>query len=116
MTKKIITEYINVDDCWEGPLIDLRKQINDRIAHVLGCNGWERVGNDCELDCEYYGYDNGRTLQVWIKRYETDVEYDTRINEEQKSKLKTKQKVLERQEKELKELERLAKKFKKKLV
>lgn len=116
MTKHIITETINVDHLWEGTLIDLVPQINNHIAHVVGYNGWERVGDLGELDCEYYGHNGERTLQVCIKRYETDVEYDARVKAEQQQKLSNKQKQLEKQEKELKELERLAKKFKKKLV
>jgi hypothetical protein len=58
-----------------------------------------------------YGYDGGKELTLRERREETDKEYNKRIAEEKKDKLKAKEAKALKEAKELAEFMRLKKKF-----
>ena len=66
-----------------------------------GCS----VGEVCELNLDYYGFDGASELTVKYYRQETDEEFKVRLEKEQK-------RLIKQQEKELEQLKKLQEKYK----
>lgn len=119
MTKKQVDFTVNVDDEWDGNLLGLEDRIIARVMTHVTVMGWDASKVswlNMTLDVDYYGYDGGKVLKVKTSRLETDDEYATRIDFERKRKVATQAKKKTQKEKDLAELERLAKKHGKKLI
>lgn len=71
----------------------------------------EMGGRDVYFHINHYGYDGGKELTLRERREETDKEYNKRIAEEKKDKLKAKEAKALKEAKELAEYMRLKKKF-----
>jgi len=68
-------------------------------------------GRHVYFNVSSYGYDDGKELELWESREETDREFNRRIAEELKIKAKQKETKAIKQAKELAEYQRLKKKF-----
>lgn len=71
----------------------------------------EMGGRDVYFHISHYGYDGGKELTLRERREETDKEYNKRIAEEKKDRLKAKEAKALKEAKELAEFMRLKKKF-----
>lgn len=118
MTKRIVEFEVSVDNEWDGALTDLQERILQRvIAHVTAMQwdlsqvSWMSI----RLGANFHHHDD-KDLIVKVNRLETDDEYETRLAIEEAHKKAEKTKKKTQTEKELSELERLAKKYRKKLV
>ena len=108
MTKRKIldvsaNEYIDFDE-FDGKTPEqvienmkaIRKEMGDRDVYFF---------------IQHYGYDGGKELTLRERRKETDKEYNKRIAEEKKDRLKAKETKALKEAKERAEYERLRKKF-----
>lgn len=99
MDKKLIDVYVigyNIYDL-EGSVKDLVERLNIDI---------EDYGDDCFFDT-----DGGDRLHLYRKRLETNKEYDKRIKKEARATKMDIYKKAQKEIRELKEYERLKKKF-----
>lgn len=108
MSKRLILdcdarEYVDFDD-FDGKtpeeIIETMKALREEVG-----------GRDVYYHINRYGYDGGKELSLRERREETDKEYNKRLAEEQKDKLKAKEAKAAKEAKELAEYMRLKKKF-----
>ena len=105
--KKMITEKSHdISDDIDGLSFEKLEDFLNSI--ILGAPDGSCNFRICK---EYYGYEGGFDLLILYDRPETDKEYELRIKKEEKEKQDRKRKEVIKKEKELKELERLKKKY-----
>jgi hypothetical protein len=98
-----VSLYDILDDCTPDEVIQAMEEYKQRYE-----------GRKIKFSVEPYGYDGGSQLFLIETRLETDREYNKRIKAEQKERERMKAIKAKSDEKELKEYERLKKKFEKK--
>ena len=103
MKKKMITQKDNIPiDIAYVSLENLKNSIETLIV---------KYGNDAIYNC--WWTEDGTTQQVTFERLETDKEYDARINRTETIKKQNKFRKKTKEENDVKEYERLKKKFEK---
>jgi len=109
--KLMITEKIGELDFWS----DLSGSFDEVIKSLKACKDFYHskypLRENEEIYVDYHScYDEG-SLDVILKRYENDKEYDKRIKKIQKEKIVKEQLKNSAKDRELKEYERLKKKY-----
>lgn len=102
--------YVEVERYCVERLFDV-KSSPDSVIQKLQLYKKNYEGRDIYFTYELAGYDGGYDIHLWESRLENDEEFNKRVKEEEKQK-KVNQTAREKKEaRELKEYERLKKKF-----
>ncbi len=107
--RKIVCESLGSESFYD--ILD-GKTPEQVIEHMQGLRTYYGT-RDVYFDIQSYGYDGGKELYMYERRLETDKEYDKRLSEEKKVRVKAKEAKALKEAKELAEYERLRKKFEK---
>lgn len=85
MKIRVLADSIDVSDMLKPPhgqpLDDFVIQFNQTIANIKGMMGAEVIST--KLRVEHYGYDGAYTVELDTYRWETDDEYQRRLEKEQ---------------------------------
>jgi len=110
VNEKVKGFYVDIES-FSGSLNDARILI-DKIEKYCVDNNYIKDSIIIDVESHYENTD----INVFANRYETGVEKERRLKRERKEREKKKKMVNDKKEKELEYLEKLAKKFGKKLV
>lgn len=107
---KLVDDKIGVYDGFDGLTLDqIREMLKDFEKECIKKGA---IG-EIRMDYEYYGYDGGYGMFLKFKREETEKEREKRLKMEERERERKRKIDDKKREKELKELERLKKKYEK---
>ena len=101
---EVIDNHVSIHDIIDGKTPDEVIQVMEKYKQV-----WQ--GCKIKFAVEYYGYDGGLKFQLLETRLETDQEYTRRMKVEEKQAQKEQAARAKKEQQELKEYQRLKKKF-----